>query len=67
MQAQYKLKDSVQAPEASTPRLSTSGFEVGALSASPGPMAARTLGESTSSYSLTGAGSGAYSGVGGVA
>jgi serine/arginine repetitive matrix protein 2 len=62
-----KLKDSVQAPEASTPRLSTSSFEVGALSASPGPMAARTLGESTSSYSSVGAGSGAYLGVGGVA
>jgi serine/arginine repetitive matrix protein 2 len=62
-----KLKDSVQAPQASTPRLSTSSFEVGALSASPGPMAARTLGESTSSYSSAGAGSGAYLGVGGVA
>ena len=62
-----KLKDSVQAPEASTPRLSTSSFEVGALSASPGPMAARALGESTSSYSSAGAGSGAYLGVGGVA
>ena len=62
-----KLKDSVQAPEASTPRLSTSSFKVGALSASPGPMAARTLGESTSSYSSAGAGSGAYLGVGGVA
>ena len=40
-----------------------------ALSASPGPMAARTLGESTSSSSLAGvgAGSGAYLGIGGVA
>jgi len=41
-----KLKDSAQAQakEASTPRLSTSSFEVGALSASPSLMAARTLG-----------------------
>ena len=64
-----KLKESAQtqAKEASTPRLSTSSFEVGALSASPGPMAARTLGESTSSNSSAGASSGAYLGVGGVA
>jgi serine/arginine repetitive matrix protein 2 len=55
-----------QAKEAS-PRFLTSSFEVGVFSASPGPMAARTLGESTSSTSSAGAGSGAYLGVRGVA
>ena len=59
-----KLKDSAQAPEVSTPRLSRSSFEVGALRASPGPMTAQTLGESTSS---AGVAAGAYLGMGGVA
>ena len=64
-----KLKDSTQAQvkEASAPCLSMLSFEVGALSASPGLMAARVLGESTSSNSSAGVGSGAYLSVGGVA